>query len=192
MHAANHSPTGEANEKLHPVSRNRVWRSNRYVLYSGQGGCGRAKLGKQAVFGQSITFTLSRPMAIGFCRWWLGSTLARDVVCVGNPELALRPISPSWGVGGAVNLTELKRSACGALLDAVLKIRDALAHGRLVTTSELPATLWKFGQPVNGRVPIEFCEVMTFDYMTETWKMIDFERGKVVDCFKARHYEGLR
>lgn len=77
-------------------------------------------------------------------------------------------------------------------LEAVIKIRDALAHGRLVTTSELPATLWKFGEPVNGRVPIEFCEVMTLDYMTKTWKMIHRERGKVADCFNARGYEGLR
>jgi hypothetical protein len=77
-------------------------------------------------------------------------------------------------------------------LEAVLKIRDAFAHGRLVTTSELPATLWKFGEPINGRVPIEFCEVLTLDYLTNTWKMVDNERGKVVDCFKARQYEGLR
>jgi hypothetical protein len=55
-------------------------------------------------------------------------------------------------------------------IEAVLKIRDAFAHGRLVTTGELPATLWKFGEPVNGRVPIEFCEVLTLDYLTKTWK----------------------
>jgi hypothetical protein len=76
-------------------------------------------------------------------------------------------------------------------LEAVVKIRDAFAHGRLVTTTELPATLWRFGQPVNGRVPIEFCEVLTLDYMTKAWKMIDSERGKVVECFKSRRYEGL-
>ena len=74
----------------------------------------------------------------------------------------------------------------------VCKIRDAFAHGRLVTMTELPATLWKFGSPVNGRVPIEFCEVLTLEYMTATWKMIDGERGKVVACFKARRYQGLR
>jgi hypothetical protein len=77
-------------------------------------------------------------------------------------------------------------------LEAVLKVRDAFAHGRLMTTSELPATLWKFGEPVNGRVPIEFCEDLTLDYLTKTWKMIDNECGKVVACFKARQYEGLR
>jgi hypothetical protein len=76
-------------------------------------------------------------------------------------------------------------------LEAVLEIRDAFAHGRLVTTSELPATLWKFGEPVNGRAPIEFCEVLTVDFLTATRKMIDDERGKVVTCFKARRYEGL-
>jgi hypothetical protein len=36
----------------------------------------------------------------------------------------------------------------------VVIIRDAFAHGRLVTSKEkLPFTLWKFGQPENGRVP---------------------------------------
>jgi hypothetical protein len=49
-------------------------------------------LGKQGVFGQSITFTLSRPTAVGLRRGWLGGTLACDDVCVGDPELALRNI----------------------------------------------------------------------------------------------------
>jgi hypothetical protein len=62
------------------------------VLYGRQRGCRRAKLGKQVVFGQSITFTLSRPTAVGLRRGWLGGTLARDDVCVGNPGLALRNI----------------------------------------------------------------------------------------------------
>src|SRR5262245_10572124 len=35
-------------------------------------------------------------------------------------------------------------------LEAVTRVRDAFAHGRLVTTDQLPATLWKFGEPVNG------------------------------------------
>jgi hypothetical protein len=57
------------------------------------------------------------------------------------------------------SLTEAE-AKYGIDLEAVMKIRDAFAHGRLVTTSELPATLWKFAEPVNGRVPIEFCEVL--------------------------------
>src|SRR5260370_4656561 len=60
-------------------------------------------------------------------------------------------------------------------LEAVIRVRDAFAHGRLMTTSELPATLWKFGEPMNGRVPVEFCEILTLDYLTRTWKMIDAE-----------------
>jgi hypothetical protein len=77
-------------------------------------------------------------------------------------------------------------------IETVISVRDAFAHGRLVTTSELPATLWKFGEPINGRVPVEFCEVLTVDYLTRTWKMIHAERGKVVACFQARGYKGLR
>jgi hypothetical protein len=45
---------------------------------------------------------------------------------------------------------------------------------------------------MNGRVPVELSEVLTLDYLTRTWKMIDAERGKVVACFQARGYEGLR
>jgi hypothetical protein len=74
----------------------------------------------------------------------------------------------------------------------VLLIRDAFAHGRLVTTTELPATLWKFGAPTNGRVPIEFSQVLTLDWLKETSKFIDDQREKVVTCYKARGLGGLK
>ena len=75
---------------------------------------------------------------------------------------------------------------------AVVKIRDAFAHGRLVTSSELPYTLWKFGDAINTRVAVDFREVLTADWLKKTWLMIDAERGKIVDCFKSRGYTGLR
>jgi hypothetical protein len=87
MHPSNHSSAGEANEKLHPVSRNRVRRSERHILYGCQRGCGWAELGKQFVFGQSLTFTLPESTTIGYRGGQLGSTLARDDVCVGDTQL---------------------------------------------------------------------------------------------------------
>ena len=50
----------------------------------------------------------------------------------------------------------------------VVHIRDAIAHGRLVTTEELPFRLWKFGANRNGRVGIEFSEELTPDWLKNT------------------------
>jgi hypothetical protein len=75
---------------------------------------------------------------------------------------------------------------------AVVHIRDAIAHGRLVTTKELPFRLWKFGPRKNGHVEIEFSEELTADWLKSTSAMIDREKQKVLDCFTARGYPGLR
>jgi len=75
---------------------------------------------------------------------------------------------------------------------AVVHIRDALAHGRLVTTKELPFRLWKFGSRKNGHVDIEFSEELTADWLKNTSAMIVREKQKVLDCFTARGYQGLR
>jgi hypothetical protein len=75
---------------------------------------------------------------------------------------------------------------------SVLHIRDAFAHGRLVTTSELPARLWKFGDSKKGRVNIDFSEELTVDWMKNAAGQIDAEKQKVVGCFKARGYQGLQ
>ena len=50
-------------------------------------------MGKQFVFGQSLTFTLPKSAAIGFCGGRLGSTLAPYGVCVGNTRLSETSIS---------------------------------------------------------------------------------------------------
>lgn len=73
----------------------------------------------------------------------------------------------------------------------VVHVRDAIAHGRLVTTKELPFRLWKFGAHKGGHVEIELSEELTEDWLKTTSAMIDAEKQKVVDCFKARGYQGL-
>jgi hypothetical protein len=73
----------------------------------------------------------------------------------------------------------------------VVHIRDAIAHGRLVTTKELPFRLWKFGPRKNGNVDIEFSEELTADWLKKTSAMIFGEKQKVIDCFAARGYQGL-
>jgi hypothetical protein len=74
----------------------------------------------------------------------------------------------------------------------VVGIRDAFAHGRLLTTSVLPARLWKFGDNKRGKVPVAFCEELTVDWLKDTSYKIDRQRQNVVDCFTARGYQGLR
>jgi hypothetical protein len=73
----------------------------------------------------------------------------------------------------------------------VVHIRDAFAHGRLLTPSELPARLWKFGDGKNGRVKVEFSEELTVDWLKAKALMIQAEKDKVLACFKSRGYEGL-
>jgi hypothetical protein len=76
---------------------------------------------------------------------------------------------------------------------AVIQIRDAIAHGRLLATEQQPPfRLWKFGRPKNGRVPVEFCQELTEVWLSSTRDMIEAQKQKVVDCFIARGYKGLR
>jgi len=74
----------------------------------------------------------------------------------------------------------------------VVTIREALAHGRLLTNDALPYRLWKFTKPRLGRVKIDFCEELSVEWLKGKSDMIDKQRQNVVDCFKARGYQGLR
>jgi hypothetical protein len=74
----------------------------------------------------------------------------------------------------------------------VLHIRDAIAHGRLVTTKEPPFRLWKFGPRRNGDVDIEFSQELTADWLKNTSDMTYREKQKVIDCFAGRGYQGLQ
>jgi len=73
----------------------------------------------------------------------------------------------------------------------VVGIRDAFAHGRMVTETGLPFHLWKFGRASKGRVPVEFSKELTTDWLKETALMIEREKEKVVQCFKSRDFKGL-
>jgi hypothetical protein len=101
-----------------------------------------------------------------------------------------------------VGLDKLAKNYNGALTaeeakfkvqrEEVVRIRDAFAHGRLLTSAQIPARLWKFSQARQGKVRVEFSEELTPEWLKKTWLMIDGERQKVMDCFKARGYQGLR
>jgi hypothetical protein len=75
------------------------------------------------------------------------------------------------------------------ITDESVRIRDALAHGRLVApANDFPLTLWKFGEEQPGRVPIEYNEVLTVDWLDKTWKMINQQKELVDACSKQRGY----
>lgn len=74
----------------------------------------------------------------------------------------------------------------------VIRIRNAFAHGRILTTTEIPARLWNFIGSRKGHMEIEFSEEMTAEWLKSTSFKIEAEKQKVVDCFKARSYVGLR
>jgi hypothetical protein len=73
----------------------------------------------------------------------------------------------------------------------IVQIRDAFAHGRLVTRNNFPATLWKFGRAKSGNVPIEFSVVLTEEWLVKTNNSIVREKDRVIGCSKARGYVGL-
>jgi hypothetical protein len=75
----------------------------------------------------------------------------------------------------------------------VVTIRDAIAHGRLLATLQQPPyRLWKFGKAKDKRVPIEFCEELTVEWLRAKSDMIFVEKQKVLDCFNGRGYKGLQ
>ena len=101
----------------------------------------------------------------------------------------------------SITLQNLIRNYNGALDDDegkyavdkdMVRIRNAFAHGRLLTSTEIPARLWNFIGSGKGDMKIEFEEELTAEWLKTTWLKIDGERQKVVDCFKARGYAGLR
>jgi hypothetical protein len=76
---------------------------------------------------------------------------------------------------------------------AVVDIRDALAHGRLLTVlRQPPYRLWKFGKANDHRVSVEFCEELTSEWLKAKSDMIFAEKEKVISCFKLRGYRGLQ
>ena len=66
-----------------------------------------------------------------------------------------------------------------------MHVRDAgITHGRLVTTSEMPFRLWKFGDHKGENVEIEFSEELTANWLKTTSATIESEKQRVGDCLR--------
>ena len=55
----------------------------------------------------------------------------------------------------------------------MVRIRNAFAHGRLLTSTEIPARLWNFIGSKKGHMEIEFSEELTAEWLKATWLKID-------------------
>jgi hypothetical protein len=74
---------------------------------------------------------------------------------------------------------------------SMVDVRDTLAHGRVGTwTESFPVTLWKFGKPKDGKVPVSSI-TLTRDWLVTTSSNVEAQRVKVVECSKARGYKIL-
>ncbi|MGA8756594.1 MAG: hypothetical protein WB611_09710 [Stellaceae bacterium] len=72
----------------------------------------------------------------------------------------------------------------------IVRIRDALAHGRSVSaTGSFPITLYKFSKAkVAGMVSVEFAEVLDEMWLNEAAGNIFIFVQKVTVCAKSRSY----
>ncbi|WP_213775703.1 hypothetical protein [Bradyrhizobium sp. dw_78] len=92
------------------------------------------------------------------------------------------------------SLTDRERERY-ALDTRIVEIRNSFAHGRLFTDSErFPARLWRFGRKPDedGNLAVEFSELLTPEWLLKNHNFIAREDDKVLSCFKARKYRGLR
>lgn len=73
----------------------------------------------------------------------------------------------------------------------IVRIRDAFAHGRIVTREAFPVTLWKFGKPKDGKVPIDFSETLTENWLIGANSLLNRQGRNITACALARGYEGF-
>jgi hypothetical protein len=72
-------------------------------------------------------------------------------------------------------------------------VRDSFAHGRPLSVGDIyPATLYKFGIAQKGKVPIEFCQLLSKDWMEKTRASLREDTLRVAARFNARNFKGAR
>jgi len=75
----------------------------------------------------------------------------------------------------------------------IVKVRDAIAHGRLTSVSaRFPLTLYKFGKPDKmGVVPIELVEEISETWLDQNRQRIFDDIEKISNCARARSFGSL-
>ena len=69
----------------------------------------------------------------------------------------------------------------------VVDLRNALAHGRIISTKPYPMRIYKFNKPVEGKVKVLIAEEMTLDWFRKNIKFISNEIDRI-----KKIYEGLK
>jgi hypothetical protein len=49
----------------------------------------------------------------------------------------------------------------------------------------------RYTQLCDGKVPIEFCETLTEDWLTRANELLTLQYSRIVTCARARGYEGF-
>jgi len=73
-----------------------------------------------------------------------------------------------------------------------VKIRDAIAHGRVFTSEDFPVTLYKFGKVNDGMVPVEYAEVLSVDWLNQKCEFLMMQISNVLQCARKRGYQAIK
>jgi hypothetical protein len=132
--------------------------------------------------------------------------LLRIFLCEANGENFEFPIGPTetvpethltnyMSLGGLItiyNSTLALTEKTFSVDCKIVKVRDAIAHGRLTSLSTtFPLTLYKFGKPRAGVVITELVEVISEKWLDENRQLILDQMKKIPQCAKARGYKSL-
>jgi len=72
-----------------------------------------------------------------------------------------------------------------AVDEKIVKLRDAIAHGRTFAYGpDMPMLLMKFSRPKEGMVKVEFSAVMTIDWFDKQIKWVKRELDKAIEAYK--------
>ena len=82
---------------------------------------------------------------------------------------------------------EFKKESWIKEKDKIVRLRDALAHGRFLSPMPSPMKFYKFGKPEKGKVRVELIEEMTRKWFGKNIRFIAEEVRRL-----AKFYEGLK
>lgn len=74
----------------------------------------------------------------------------------------------------------------------IVTLRDAIAHGRILgIRPDVPVTLYKFGQPIAGRVPVQMRVEISEDWLSQKMQLVHDQVLKIAACANSRGYRNI-
>jgi hypothetical protein len=110
---------------------------------------------------------------------------------VSVPETFATNFLPLGDIITAYNASLSEAESAFRIDPKFIALRDSIAHGRLLTQIDAPLTLYKFGRPKSGSVPIESLEVLTEDWMKTNRRDLYDSIQLVTACGKKRNYRSF-